>query len=74
MWMRGRSGSMGTNEIMKEVISRARERALADHPNRRAIATACVLLFASSFMLMLRRCVRTVLSDTNSFSAIAPFE
>lgn len=43
-------------------------------PSLRAIATAWVRLLASSFMLMLRRWVRTVLSDTNSFSAIALFE
>lgn len=42
--------------------------------NRLAIATACVRLFAFNFMLMFRRCVRTVLSDTNSFSAIALLE
>lgn len=33
-------------------------------PTRRAMATACVRLCAPSFMLMLRRWVRTVLSDT----------
>ena len=43
-------------------------------PSRRAIATACVRLCAPSFMLMLRRWVRTVLSETNSFSAMALFE
>lgn len=43
-------------------------------PSLRAIATACVRLLASSLMLMLRRWVRTVLSDTNSFSAMALFE
>jgi hypothetical protein len=42
--------------------------------NRLAIATACVRLFALSFMLMFRKCVRTVLSETNSFSAIALLE
>src|SRR5207237_10847402 len=43
-------------------------------PRRLAIATAWVRLCASSLVLMLRRCVRIVLSETNSFSAIALFE
>ena len=43
-------------------------------PNRRAIATAWVRLLALSLELMLRRWVRTVLSETNSFSAMAPLE
>lgn len=43
-------------------------------PTRRATATAWVRLWVSSLVLMLRRCVRMVLSETNSFSAIALLE
>jgi hypothetical protein len=43
-------------------------------PWRRASATACMRLRAPSLRLMLRRWVRTVLSETNSFWAIALFE
>ncbi len=61
-------------EQKRRVTFSAWPRHYAITPSRRATATACVRLCASSFVLMLRRCVRIVLSDTNSFSAIALFE
>lgn len=43
-------------------------------PKSRANATAWVRLLAPNFEFMLRKCVRTVLSETNKLLAIAPFE
>ena len=49
-------------------------RVSANSPSRRAIATASARLRAWSFVLMLRRWVRTILFDSSSFSAMALFE
>lgn len=46
----------------------------ATRPMLRAMATACIRLPARSFWLMLRRCVRTVDSETNSCVAIRSLE
>lgn len=43
-------------------------------PSLRAMATACVRLLAFNLLLILRKWVRTVLSETKRFSAIAALE